>query len=192
MEENKIYDETEEQLLPIEEEEQDPKNGDESDNESGHICSICGARTDSDAAVLTISGYAKPRYICGECEALLDTATLGDSYELIAEATEKVSDRLTASGCEDAVVLGELSVIFKRSAERAKAIKDGTYDFSEDTVGEVDLPEEVPEELTESEEDRLLDEKEAKANRIMDSIFSWVAGIIFFGAVVYFIIRFIL
>ena len=74
--------------------------------------------------------------------------------------------------------------------ERAKLIKEGSYDFAlDDQESEEDVLEEIPEELRETEEDRELDRKEAEALKKFDKVTNWLwlgilVGVI--GAIVYF------
>jgi hypothetical protein len=198
MENNKDYSTKEQESSVFYEENAEdiiiPESGSRGEDtaECEHVCSVCRGKAGSDAAVLTMSGYGNPRYLCYECEALLDTATGGDDFDKIAEATEEISARLAKANCEDTVVLEELNVILRDAARRAKAIKDGSYDFSLDEDEDDGIPDEVPEELAESREDRALDEKDARANRILDSIFSWAAGLLFAGLVIYFVIKFVI
>ena len=49
----------------------------------------------------------------------------------------------------------------------------GTYDFALDEVESDEGFDEIPEELQETEEDRLLDEKEAEANAKLDKFLNW-------------------
>ena len=49
-------------------------------------CCICNKNIDrEDAPVLSMGGAGIPRYLCEECEALLDAATLSKSYEEAGE-----------------------------------------------------------------------------------------------------------
>ena len=45
--------------------------------------------------------------------------------------------------------------------------------------------------MLETEEDRALDEAEAKRARIVDTVISWIMGLAIVGAVAFFIIKFI-
>jgi hypothetical protein len=81
-----------------------------------------------------------------------------------------------------------VSSILERAAERAKKIKEGSYDFALDEApSEEEELEEIPEELRETEEDRELDRqdevKEEKFNRFFDYVTFgvFVAVILFVG-----------
>ena len=74
------------------------------------------------------------------------------------------------------------------SAKRAQKIKDGTYDFALDEVENDDGFDELPDELQETEEDRLLDEKDAAANARFDKVMKWAwigVGILAAAFVIY-------
>ena len=64
--------------------------------------------------------------------------------------------------------------IFEEAKSRAVEIKEGTYDFSLDEEEDPEILNEIPEELLESEEDRLLDEKEAEISKKWDAIINWL------------------
>ena len=67
-------------------------------------------------------------------------------------------------------------------------IKLGEYDFALDEIADQSGNEgfdDIPEELKETEEDRLLDEKEAEALKKFDKVLNWLwAGVGVFAAVV--------
>ena len=158
------------------------------------ICSICHKEINTeDASILTMGNFGTPRYLCEECDELLQTATLGKSYEEISEACDKISTTLSNISNDDEVVLSELDAILTSAAERAKEIAAGTYDFTLDEATECEGEEEgIPEELKESEEDRALDEKEAKANKVIDTVISWISAAILIGVLAYFIFTYII
>ena len=154
-------------------------------------CTVCKAMFDGEsAAVLTMSGFGNARYICPECEALMDTATLGEDYGQIKEAIEALGERAKID-VADSVAFDTFAEILNEAAERAEKIKNGEYDFSLDAPADEQGFEEIPEELLESEEDRALDEKEAKTSAVVDKITSWICGGIIAAIVIFFIIRLI-
>ena len=64
-----------------------------------------------------------------------------------------------------------------RSAERAQKIKQGNYDFSLDEIADADSEDgfdDIPEELRETEEDRLQDEKDAELLKKIDKVLNWL------------------
>lgn len=166
-------------------------------------CCLCNNKIgDENAPILTLGNSGWPRYICENCENTISTASLATEYEEIEEACRNLGDGMIAMHVEDAAVIEAVNDIIKTSMERANQIKDGTYDFSLDEVAEeAEESEEgeggakaefdIPEELRETEEDRALDEKEARSNKILDTVTSWLAGLILLGAVIFFLIRFV-
>jgi hypothetical protein len=158
-------------------------------------CAICLSNVDSESAdILTMGAYGTPRFICTECADDLSVATDSHDFKKIEEAMDRLSAKLSRSNVDDHRTIEALTEIFDDSAKRAAAIKNGTYDFSMDGVAENDnILEDIPEELLETEEDRLLDEKEAKSMKKFDSIMNWVsmgaviAAIAF--AIFYFLIK---
>ena len=107
--------------------------------------------------------------------------------------TGLLGEHLSRIGCEDNAVINTMEDMTKRATARAEAIREGTYDFSEDEAdeGEEELVE-IPEELQETEEDRALDEKEKAAEKKMDKILNiaWAVFLAIFGAAaVYMLIR---
>ena len=155
-------------------------------------CTMCRSTFDSkDASILTMSGFGNARYICPECARLLDTATLDRDYENIKSAMDTLSERMEID-VTDTSAVDAITEILGDAAERAEMIKNSTYDFSLDGEGGGESFDEIPEELLESEEDKALDEKEAKRNKILDKITSWVCGAVLAGSLLYVIIRMLL
>lgn len=127
---------------------------------------MCNRNIDrEDAPVLAMGGAGIPRYLCEDCEALLDTATLSRDYGEAGAAIGKIS-KLMAEGDPDRVTYSIVSGLLLKASDRAVAIKEGTYDFAldEQPVEDGGL-EDIPEELQESEEDKekdRIDEEKAK------------------------------
>ena len=161
-------------------------------------CCLCNNTIENEerAPILTLGNSGWPRLVCPDCEGRISAATYGKTFDEINEACRVLGDGMIAMRVEDTAVIETVTEIIKTSMERAEQIKNGTYDFSLD---EVDAPEEksedasfdIPDELRELDEDRALDEKEAKASKIIDTVTSWVAGAILVAAVVFFLIRFV-
>ena len=159
--------------------------------EDNRKCTICkNIFNGTEASILTMSGFGNARLICPECAELLDIATLDKDYDKIKSAIDSLAERATMDVADSSAV-NALTEILESAAERAEKIKDGAYDFSLDGANEEEF-EEIPEELQESEEDRALDEKEAKIGAVMDKISSIVCGAILAGAIIYVIVRLIL
>ena len=153
-------------------------------------CTVCKVMFDGEsAAVLTMSGFGNARYICPECEELMDTATLGKDYVQIKEAIDSLGERASIDAA-DGVAFDAFTEIIGGAVERAEKIKNGEYDFSLDEQTDEGF-EEVPEELCESEEDRALDEKDAKVSAVVDKVTSWICAGIIAAVVIFFMIRFI-
>ena len=139
----------------------------------GKNCCTCLSRIENDdAPVLTMGAYGTPKLLCDDCAALVETITYGRDYDEIAEAMSTLTDVITKSNADDRKVVATVTEILENGAKRAQQIKEGTYDFALDEVDEGF--EEIPEELQETEEDRLLDEKEAESNARMDKFINWM------------------
>ena len=139
----------------------------------GKICCTCLKRIENDdAPVLTMGAYGTPKLLCDDCAALVEAVTLGTDYDEITQAMNELTDVITKSNADDRKVVSAITEILEQSAKRAQQIKEGTYDFSLDEVDEGF--DEIPEELQETEEDRLLDEKEAESNAKFDRLMNWL------------------
>ena len=153
-------------------------------------CSICGKEVnEEESLILAMGGFGNPKYLCSVCAKHIDTATESTDPVEIELAMAKISDSLSATAVEDPLVAKTIKEIFAAAGERAKKIKDGTYNFSEDEKSEEELLD-VPEELLETEEDKALDEKDAKTSKILDKIFNWIYFAIFVVAIFFIIVYF--
>lgn len=153
-------------------------------------CCICKAPIEKeDAPVLAIGAYGTPKCICDGCEGKINRATTSRDTVEIENAIRELGETLTAGNTFDDQIIETVDGIIKGSAERLEKIKNGTYDFAEDEVEEPEF--ELGEDMLESEEDKALDEKEAKVNKMVDKVTSWICGIVFAVALIFFIIRFI-
>ena len=156
-------------------------------------CSLCRESVDAESApILAMGGFGNPRYLCDECASDIECALYERDADKIEESMHRLSKKLKAD-TDDKVTMEAVGDIFSKAGERAKKIKEGTYDFSEDEADE-DAEElvEIPEELQETEEDRALDEKEKAAEKKMDKILNiaWAVFLAIFGAAaVYMLIR---
>ncbi len=140
-------------------------------------CCTCLTRVDEESAsILTMGAYGTPKCLCEECATLVDTITLGRDYDEITSAMEKITEKMSAANIDDRVTVSTMTELLRQSAERAQKIKDGEYDFSSDEPAENECFEEIPEELQETEEDRLLDEKDAAASAKFDKVLNiiWI------------------
>ncbi len=143
-------------------------------------CSVCLKPIDLDTApVLTMGAYGTPRCLCGECAEQIEIFTRGTDYGEITAAMDEISTRMSRANIDDKMTVDCITEMLVNSAKRANEIKEGTYDFSLDTDEEEYI---IPDELRESEEDRALDEKEARAKETMDKIMNWVWLAVLLGA----------
>lgn len=142
-------------------------------------CCVCNREiTIEDPAVLAMGGAGIPRYLCEDCEALLDTATLGKDHEEAGAAIGKIS-KIMADGDPDPVTLAMISNLLLKASDRAVAIKEGKYDFSlDDQPVEEELPDEVPEELLESEEDKEQDRIDEEKQKKFDKVYNIILAIV--------------
>ena len=154
-------------------------------------CCICQAPiTNENAPVIAMSAYGNPKCVCEECEAIIDSATLSHDPNEIVESCKSLGEALTRGNTCDEQVIDAVNGIICTASIRCEKIANGNYDFSEDESNEVEF--EISDELMESEEDRIKDEKDAKAAKIIDTIASWACGVILVGAVIFFILKFII
>lgn len=138
-------------------------------------CAICDRHIEAeDAPILTMGAYGNPKYLCDECARVLDIATLGKEYNEIAAAMERIGERMSDFD-PDGVTYKTVSDIMEHAAERAKAIKEGTYDFALDEAEDEESFDEIPEELLETEEDKELDKKDEEKQKQFDKFFNWVS-----------------
>ncbi len=161
------------------------------------LCCICKKTVDSETApILTVGGFGNAKYLCDECVAELDSATTAREFDAVKAAMDSIGEKMAKNNIEDELVITTVGEVFISAKRRAKAIKEGSYDFSLDeadgTTVERGGDEEfdIPEELREIEEDKELDAQEEKKNAFFDKIFNWISLAIILGglgAVVYFV-----
>ena len=156
------------------------------------ICSTCLRKiTSEEAPILTMGAYGTPKYLCDECAELIETITMGKEYDEITAAMQTLTDAMSKSNVDDRVTVKTVTSMFEECAKRAQKIKEGTYDFALDDVE--DGFDEIPEELQETEEDRILDEKEKAANEKFDKLMNklWiVVGAVAAVTIIYKIVLF--
>ena len=154
-------------------------------------CCTCLTRVDEEnASILTMGAYGTPKCLCEECAQLVETITAGREYDDITSAMEELTARMSRANIDDRFTVETVTELLAESAERAQKIKDGTYDFALDEVEEECL-EEIPEELKETEEDRLLDEKDAEDAKKFDTFLNWAwlgVGIGIVGYIIYLVV----
>ena len=151
---------------------------------SKNCCTCLKNVNEENAPVLAMGGYGTPKLLCDDCATLIDTITLGREYDEIISAMQALTGVMSASNVDDRVTLETVTGILENGAKRAQKIKEGTYDFALDEIETDEGFDEIPDDLQETEEDRLLDEKDAAANERFDKImkWAWIAVGIFAGA----------
>ncbi len=153
----------------------------------GKNCCTCLAHIDEETApILTMGNYGTPKYLCDECASLIERITLGKDHVEINDSMKMLMDRMSKSNIDDSVTLRTVTKLLGESSQRAEKIKEGTYDFSLDeaeTEGELD---DIPDELQETEEDKLLDQKDAEKEEKFDKVMKWmwIGAAIGFGAAI--------
>ena len=152
-------------------------------------CSICKNITESETSpILVMGSFGNPKYLCPDCADDMEAVTESRDYEVIRSAMNRIGEALSRSNSNDEEVLDTVNTIFTEASDRAEKIKAGVYDFEaeEALLDEAAEGEDsIPEELLESEEDRLLDEKEAKTNKKLDTVLTWVMTAVFIAVFVY-------
>ena len=136
-------------------------------------CCMCNRQIErEDPAVLAMGGAGIPRYLCDDCEKLLDTATLSKDYDEAGAAIGKIS-KLMADEDPDPVTFAIISELLLKSSDRAVAIKEGKYDFAldEQTVSTEGDIEEIPEDLQETEEDKEKDRIDEEKQKMFDKVY---------------------
>ena len=143
------------------------------------ICCTCLKRFENaDAPVLAMGAYGTPKLLCPNCADLVEKVTLSREYDEIAESMNAITDTMSKANVDDRVTVETMTELLKVSAERAQKIKLGEYDFALDEENDEDEDSEsfddIPEELQETEEDRLLDEEEAEKLKKFDRVLNWL------------------
>ena len=151
----------------------------ESNQEKKITCALCFGKCTKDSPVLVMGPYGNPRLLCEECSTDLDTMTADKNTAAVRAAMERLGKKLAVKNPDD-LSLQTINEIIASSAERARLIDSGEYDFSLDEAGSEDELLDIPEDQRESEEDKLLDEKEEAQREKLDKILNWV----FIGAII--------
>lgn len=155
-------------------------------------CALCLSPVDiENAEILTMGAYGTPKLLCDECSCQMNSATRGKEYSEIIEALDTLTAKISSANIDDRRVLETVNGLFNDAAQRANAIKEGTYDFKLDESAGEDELEDLPEELLESEEDKILDEQEAAVIKKWDKALNWVSlGVILaaLGYLIYYLV----
>ena len=153
-------------------------------------CVICKRPIEKeDPAILMMGGYGVPKCICEECENTVDLLNESEDAGEIREGCRKLGEALTRGDTGDESVIVTVNEIIAEAGKKAESIENGTYDPSKEKEEEEEF--DITEDLEETEEDRKLDEEEARANKIYNTVSSWVAGIIIVIALGFFIYKLI-
>ena len=153
-------------------------------------CVICKRPIEKeDPAILMMGGYGVPKCICEECENTVDLLNESEDAGEIREGCRKLGEALTRGDTGDESVIVTVNEIIAEAGKKAESIENGTYDPNEEKEEEEEF--DITEDLEETEEDRKLDEEEARANKIYNTVSSWVAGIIIVIALGFFIYKLI-
>lgn len=158
-------------------------------------CSVCNKEFDSESPdILTFSQKGSPRLICENCKDLYVTATKSHDPDEAENALQTL--RTMLAECDDLAVLELCNEEFPAAEKRIAAIRDGSYDFSDDAT-DTEAEPEIPEELRESEEDKKAyaeAEERLKHDTLFDKITTglWiVAGCVAVAAVIFTVIKII-
>jgi len=154
-------------------------------------CCICKAKFEAESpAVLTMGGFANPRYLCSECESDFDEATSAKEIERISLAMDRIGEKLKMSEIDDKYVLSAIEEVMEGARERAEAIKAGTYDFSLDECEEPEKEEfEGPSEPELTEEELEKEEKSAKKQKVYDKVTNIICLVMIIAVVGFIIYR---
>ena len=158
-------------------------------------CSVCYKRIEdvSAASLLTMWHFGTPRYLCADCEELIETIEKSRDVEKIEAAMARLGENVSNNSLGDGIVLKTVEDIFKSANERAEKIKAGTYDFALDEIEEESVLDEIPEELLETEEDKKKTEREEAINKkfgkIMDIVTIATCAAAFVALIVYIILK---
>lgn len=149
-----------------------------------HYCSVCQKDFDLETpSVLTMGRSMTPRYICPECEALMDEAIRATSATASREAIAKLGEILATSDSDDTPVILAVTSHLEEAKQRADAIEAGTYDFSLDERETEEF--ELTEDMLETEEDRELDRREEEQEKKLNNFLNWAWLVVGVGLVAY-------
>ena len=142
-------------------------------------CTVCDREiTAEEPKLLSISAFGNPKYLCDECASDIEEITLGREFEKIGEAMERLGKKM-ADSSPDNSTFSTVNEIMEESAERAKLIREGKYDFSLDDEPEDEGGfDEIPEELQETEEDRELDRQDEENLKKFNKVYNILLAII--------------
>ena len=156
---------------------------------SRRLCAVCLEPVlDENADILVMSAYGYPKCLCKDCAELFNKAATDRDPIEIEASMDKVTRKMSDKNIDDELTVGTVTRLFEGFAKRAGAIKRGEWDFAND-ASEEEGYDEIPEELQESEEDRALDEREAKLAGKVDKVLNWVWLAVILGVIAFLIWR---
>lgn len=142
------------------------------------LCAVCKKKVDSEtAAILTLGGYANAKYLCEECDADMEIATRSRECSEISGAMDRITKKMSAAEIDDKLSLKTVSDLLAEAKDRAEQISRGEYDFAKEEEDDAAV-EEVPEELRETEEDKIRDEEEREQNKRIDRIIGVISAVV--------------
>ncbi len=130
-----------------------------------NCCTCFNKVEEENAAILTVGPYGTPRCLCDECSALVDTITSSTESDKIKHAMDELTSRMKSANADDPLTVDVITDIIRKGAEKVKCLDGGSYRDEPENTANGDGFDEIPDELKETEEDRLLDEKDAEAER---------------------------
>ena len=135
-------------------------------------CCMCDKTLErDDAPVLAMGAAGNPRYLCDDCANLLDIATMGTDFDEIKQTIEQIGN-IMADNDPDGVTYSTVSELMINASDRAKQIKDGTYDFSQDGESDNEGYDDIPEEMLETEEDIEKDKADEEKLKKFDKFYN--------------------
>jgi hypothetical protein len=93
-----------------------------------------------------MSGFGNPRYLCPECEQLLERLDASRDRSTAKEIYNELIKHISLSNADDPVVMKALDEIFAETKERIEAIENGTYVETEENDSDSAENEITPEE----------------------------------------------
>ena len=156
---------------------------------SANKCCVCLEPIQSEESdVLVMGPYGTPRCLCEDCSHLLDSAANDTDYDVIVSAMDKITEKISKKNIDDPLTVDTLKSLFESYAKRARAIRLGEEILAEE---EDEGFLEIPEELSEAEEDRILDEAEEKKTKKINAVLDWVCAIAMVGTFLFLVFRLI-
>jgi hypothetical protein len=156
-------------------------------------CCICHREIDAEnAPILFMGATGIPRCVCEECDRDIETMTKSRDSEAAMEGCRSLAKRLEEANNEDERTIMLVSGMLSAAKDRAEKIAAGEWDFEAEEKTRTEEDEfDVTEDLMETEEDRALDERDEKINKVFDTVSTWVMGLAIVGAVVFFLLKFV-